>query len=385
MTARLRAPRCPARRRADDLGRAAQDPPAARARRQGHGHRSLRMGGVHLGQRRAGDPGEVRRVRPRRPLLRRAQGRCCRRGHGPRAARLGHHPRPRAHRRTVGAQVCSRRGPRSTRTSTRSTGSSCRAPTSPPRPSSPASRTWAGWSTTSPPTARCGRPHRPRRCATRSRTARSTRSSSPRARRSATSSASPASRTRHRRGLHRARDRQDGGGARAAGRRPRAGGRRRRPSSTRSPTTAAHSPWPRRRRGRRPAPQPATARRPPSGHVSVAGFPTSRPRRLRATPAVCAARRADASAPAQTRAAGVRPRGHSTTPCRSRRCRASSSTRWSRWWSGRALRGRRARRDHGLRRPRRQGRHRVWRATTRTASSTWPCVASPTRSARSSS
>jgi uroporphyrinogen III methyltransferase/synthase len=30
--------------------------PAARARRQGHGHRALRVGGLHVRQRRAGDP-----------------------------------------------------------------------------------------------------------------------------------------------------------------------------------------------------------------------------------------------------------------------------------------------------------------------------------------
>ena len=156
---------------AHHLGRAAAHPAADRAGRQGDRHRPLRVGRLHLRQRRARDPREVRGVRPRRPLLRRAQGRRRRWRHGRRAARLGHQPRPRARggavRQGPARRVAALRRP----DSTRSTASSCRGPTSPPRPSSPACRTWAGRWTTSRPTAPCARLRRQRTSATPSRAA----------------------------------------------------------------------------------------------------------------------------------------------------------------------------------------------------------------------
>ena len=89
-------------------------------------------------QRGQGGPGEVRGVRARRPCLRRDQGRRRRRADrgrrwsssasSPTSCRAASSPRP----------GCWRTGRPTTRSSTRSTGSSCRAPTSPPR------RWWPG-------------------------------------------------------------------------------------------------------------------------------------------------------------------------------------------------------------------------------------------------
>ena len=81
MIARLRVLRRHRRRRPDHLGRAAAHAPADGARGQGPGHRPLRVDRLHLGQRRARRPREVRGVRARRPRVRRAQDRRRRRGH----------------------------------------------------------------------------------------------------------------------------------------------------------------------------------------------------------------------------------------------------------------------------------------------------------------
>ena len=89
-----------------------------------------------------------------------------------------------------------------------------------------------------------------------------------------------------RRRLHRPGHRQDRRGARPAGRRARPGAHRRGPRRRpRRPRPLARARRAGGRRGRAAA-QPAPSRRPPTGHLSVAGFPTSRPRRLRQSPAI---------------------------------------------------------------------------------------------------
>ena len=147
-------------------------------------------------QRGQGGPGEVRGVRPRRPRLRRHQGR----------------RRRRADRR--GAASRSASSPTWCPSGEQSAAGLLEdwppydAGLRPDRPGVPAARRHrhrdpgrradraaAGRSTTSRPTAPCAPRRRPRRSARRSRAAASTRCSSPRPRRCATWSASPASRT----------------------------------------------------------------------------------------------------------------------------------------------------------------------------------------------
>ena len=62
-------------RGADHRRRAAAQPGADGPRDQGPGHRPLRLDRVHLGQRGAGGAREVHRARPRRPRVRRREGR----------------------------------------------------------------------------------------------------------------------------------------------------------------------------------------------------------------------------------------------------------------------------------------------------------------------
>ncbi|CAA9308170.1 MAG: Uroporphyrinogen-III methyltransferase / Uroporphyrinogen-III synthase, partial [uncultured Friedmanniella sp.] len=109
--------RRPQRGGADDLRRAAPQPPADGQGRPRPRRGPLRVGRVHLGQRRQGGPGEVRGVRPRCPRLLGPQGRRRGLGHRRGPARLGHRARPgpagRAVRRRPGRGVPAlRRGAR---------------------------------------------------------------------------------------------------------------------------------------------------------------------------------------------------------------------------------------------------------------------------------
>jgi siroheme synthase len=94
-------------RGADDLRRAAAHAAADRSGRARAGVRSLRVDRVHVGQRRPGHSGEAPGVRPRRPLVRGAEGRGGRRAHRLGAHRVrrapGHHAVGRAdHQRAAG-------------------------------------------------------------------------------------------------------------------------------------------------------------------------------------------------------------------------------------------------------------------------------------------
>ena len=111
MIDRLAAYGATSRRRPDHLRRAAAHAPADGAGDQGPGHRPLRVDRLHLGQRRARRPREVRGVRPGRPRLRRAQDRGRRRRHRPGAARVGPRARPRARPASTRPRACSRTWP----------------------------------------------------------------------------------------------------------------------------------------------------------------------------------------------------------------------------------------------------------------------------------
>ena len=121
LSALLRALRRRPGRGADHRGRAAAHPRADGARGQGPARRPLRLGRVHLHQRRQGRAREARGVRPRRARASRRQGRRGRRGHRAGARRLRHPARPRARAASSPARACSPTGRRTTTSSTRST------------------------------------------------------------------------------------------------------------------------------------------------------------------------------------------------------------------------------------------------------------------------
>ena len=192
---------------------------------------------------------------------------------------------------------------------------------------------WAGRSTTSPPTARCGPPRRPppvREAIKGGRFDAVVFTSSSTVRNLVGIAGKPHTVDGHR--LHRAGHRQDGRGARPAGRRPGARGLGARRWPRPSPTTG----WAWRRRQRRPASRwSARARR---EHPRGAG-PRSGPASRRARPGRAPA----AAAPVGSACVGSSPRRGCTRPswsCRSSSararasrsrsgpCPASCSTRW---------------------------------------------------------
>ena len=285
--------------------------------------------------------------------------------------------------------VCSTTGPSSTRSSTRSTGSCCRAPTSRPRPSSPACATWAGRSTTSRPTA----PSAPRRRPPSIRDAIKGGDYDAVRLHVELDGAQP---RRHRRQaarrdgrrLHRTGHGQDGAGARPAGRRPRAGGLGAQPRRRARRPRRRPAPSRRRRRASRSSVR-ATSVRPRADAPADGGVATviERPRRLRQSPALRAL-------VAETR---LHPRdlvlpvfvaeGIDRADGRSRRMPGVQHHTLDERRRGRpALRRRRARRDHALRRaPTRQGRHAARARSIPTASSTSRCARCARRSATTSS
>ena len=305
---------------ADDLRRAAADPAPDGEGGQGPGHRPLRVDRVHLGERRPRGAGEVRGVRPGRAGVRRPQDRRGRRGDRRGAARLGHRAGPRAGGEPVGRAGCSRTGRRTTRCSTRSTGCSCRGPTSRPTRWSPGLQE-AGWEVddvTAYRTVRAAPPPADVREAIKTGQFDAVVFTSSSTVRNLVGHRRQAARDDRRR-LHRAGDREDGRGARAAGRRPGAGAEHGLPG--RGAGGVRQRAAAERGRGRRAgaAAEPAQGSgatvgevgRP--GHVGglgpMSGFPRVRPRRLRVVRADAPAGGRDAAAPGGAGAAGVRQGG----------------------------------------------------------------------------